>query len=86
MLCPVYPTDNTKINLANGLKIYLRSRTPGVEVTATSGMPGASNECGAFVELPLLIKAMILWYVIDGIALFQWLGRYQPLISSRWKY
>lgn len=28
VLCPVYPTDNTKINLYNGLKIYSRVVLP----------------------------------------------------------
>lgn len=66
MLCPVYPTDNTKINLYKRVENILQGRTPGVEVTATSGMPGASMKVRVRGTTSIN-KSSDPLYVIDGI-------------------
>ena len=66
MLCPVYPTDNTKNQPVQRVENILQGRTPGVEVTATSGMPGASMKVRVRGTTSIN-KSSDPLYVIDGI-------------------
>lgn len=65
MLCPVYPTDN-KNQPVQRVENILQGRTPGVEVTATSGMPGASMKVRVRGTTSIN-KSSDPLYVIDGI-------------------